>query len=47
MERFRPNPYLKPAASVLGLEPEHAVLDDSDHNGTEPIVDDGSSHGWG
>ena len=38
--------YLQPAATVLRFEAEHAILGDSDDDGTEPIIDDGSSQGW-
>lgn len=38
--------YQRPAATVLRFEVEHAILGDSDDEGTEPIIDDGSSHGW-
>ena len=44
---YRPDPYLRPLTSVLPFETEHAILEDSDPEGTEPIIDDGSSHGWG
>ena len=38
--------YLQPALTVLRFEAEHAILGDSDDEGTEPIIDDGSSHSW-
>ena len=38
--------YQRPTANVLRFEAEHAILGDSDDDGTEPIIDDGSSQGW-
>ncbi len=41
--------YEQPSSSVVHIDMEESLLGGgtSDGSGTEPIVDDGSSHGWG
>ena len=41
--------YEQPSSSLVFIEVEESVLggDKSGGSGTEPIIDDGSSHGWG
>lgn len=41
--------YEQPSSSVVLIEVEENVLGEgaSGGSGTEPIIDDGSSHGWG
>ena len=46
--------YEKPVASVVLIEVEESVLGEKKSggssgsgSGTEPIIDDGTSHGWG
>ena len=45
----QPLSYEQPLSSVILIEVAESVLGDdkSGGSGTEPIIDDGSSHGWG